>query len=218
MNPVSRNVSRGLLLCGLLAVGSAHALNVDCAKIANQDENAICSEVALPKLDKEMDNAYKLANAQLPLRMRDQFKNIQALWLTSPDSPRSGACKGDVACITAKYKARIAFFGNPNFRYEGVYKGKGANLTVVSMPEGKLKVSLAGADPAKAMNFDESRGLKIVNAYMQLPPPAENCSLGITFSDGAAVVAARPGKKKACDGVKALVGTYTHDYNTLPTK
>src|SRR5258708_2289096 len=54
----------------LLAAGSAHALSVDCNKITNPDENTICSEVSLAKMDKDLDNAYALSQAHLPLKMR----------------------------------------------------------------------------------------------------------------------------------------------------
>src|SRR5580698_5573557 len=38
----------------LLAAGSAHALGVDCNKITNPDENTICSEVSLAKMDNDL--------------------------------------------------------------------------------------------------------------------------------------------------------------------
>src|SRR6185436_5218815 len=84
-----------LACAGLLGVaaGSAQALSVDCNKIANADENTICSEVSLAKLDNELANHYKLVNANLPVRMQAYLKTSQDAWWLSPDSPRSGACK-----------------------------------------------------------------------------------------------------------------------------
>jgi uncharacterized protein YecT (DUF1311 family) len=210
------------LLCSaalLLTAASAHALSVDCNKIANPDENTICSEVALAKLDNELANSYRLVNANLPMKSQSYLKASQDAWWASPESPRSGTCKGDMACIKAKYVARAAYMGNPNFRYEGVYVGKGGRLSVQSFAGGALRVNLVPAAPAATpMAFDESKGLRIADRVMDLPPPADNCSMRIEFTEAGATVHNKEAKKKACDGVKALAGPYTRDYAAVPGK
>ena len=197
-----------------LACGGAHALNVDCAKIANADENTICSEVSIAKLDKDLANTYQLLNANLSLKMRDYLRDSQSRWLASSDGPRSGSCKGDRRCITRKYTDRKAYLTNPNFRYEGLYVGKSLRLTVQSLAGGALRVRFVGADAAAppVLDFDENRGLRIVDRVMALPPAAENCALRVEFSEGLATVQAKEAKKKACDGVKGIAGAYAREY------
>jgi len=202
----------------LLAAGSAHALSVDCNKVTNPDENAICSEVALAKLDKDLDNAYALMQAHLPLKMRDYLKNAQVRWRVGPTGPASGGCKGDVNCITGKYRARIAFLGNPGLPYEGVYDGKQARFAVESMPNGTLRVNFFGAGGAAApiANISETQGLKVADGALALPAPGENCSARILFTDAGAKLEVKEAKKKACNGVKVLAGPYTRDYSLIP--
>jgi hypothetical protein len=217
MKPAVRNVLSCFAV--LLFANTAHALSVDCAKISNPDENTICSEVALAKLDNDLANSYKLVNANLPLRSQTYLKASQDAWWASPESPRSGTCKGDVACIKAKYVARAAYMGNPNFRYEGVYMGKSARLSVQSLAGGAIRVSFLGPDPASPiMAFDESKGLKIADRALVLPPPAENCALRVEFGEAGAAVQAKEAKKKACDSVKTLIGHYERDYASVPGK
>ena len=217
MKPAVRNVLS--FFAALLLANAAHALSVDCAKISNPDENTICSEVALAKLDNDLANSYKLVNANLPIRSQTYLKASQDAWWASPESPRSGTCKGDVACIKAKYVARAAYMGNPNFRYEGVYVGKSARLSVQSLAGGAIRVSFLGPDPAAPiMAFDESKGLKIADRALVLPPPAENCALRVEFGEASAAVQAKEAKKKACDSVKTLIGHYERDYASVPGK
>lgn len=212
-------VFAGLVL--LLAGSGAQALSVDCAKITNPDENAICSEVSLAKLDNDLANSYKFMQANLPLQMRDYMKNAQGRWVASLASPRSGTCKGEVACIAAKYRERMAYLANPGLRYEGVYSGKKGRFAVESNSSGVVKVGFfpEGAKPeAPNLNVSESQGLKVADRVLTLPPPAENCALRIEFSDIGATLHAKEAKKKACDSVKLLAGLYTRDYNLVPGK
>lgn len=210
-----------LLLATLLAQSGAHALSVDCKKITNPDENAICSEVALAKLDNDLANSYKFMQANLPLKMRDYMKNAQGRWFATPAAPASGTCKGDVACITAKYRERMAYLANPGLRYEGVYTGKKGRFAVESLNSGAVKVNFfpEGAAPAApSLNVSEAQGLKVADRVLPLPPPAENCALRIEFNDNGAAVQAREAKKKACDSVKGVAGPYTRDYSLVPGK
>jgi uncharacterized protein len=214
------NTARLAAALGLSIVcGSALAITFDCTKAANPDENTICSEVALSKIDDELLNNYKLVSANLPLPMRDYLKNSQGRWAASADSPRSGACKGDINCITAKYQARIAYLGNPSLRYEGVYIAKKARLSVASAASGVVVVKLqSDAANAQPMSYDQAQGLKLDQRVLTLPPPAENCAMRIEFGEGSATVYAKEAKKKACDGVKDLAGLYTRDPGAVADK
>jgi uncharacterized protein len=215
-----RRLAGCVLAAAALAGAPAYALGVDCAKIANPDENTICSEVELSKLDKELANTYMLVSANLPLRTRDYLKESQDKWWASADGPRSGACKGDLACIRSKYKDRVVYLRNPNFRYEGVYAAKSTRLAVQSFGSGALRIAFLGADPAAPLPaFDETKGLKIDERVMVLPPPAENCTLRVEFTlEGGATVYVKEAKKKACDKVKGLAGVYRRDYAAVPGK
>lgn len=50
----------GWLAVLFLLTGSSSGLSFDCAKPANADENKICSEVVLARLDDEFSNRFKL--------------------------------------------------------------------------------------------------------------------------------------------------------------
>lgn len=201
----------------LALAGSAHALSVDCNKITNPDENTICSEVSLSKLDKDLDNAYALMQAHLPLKMRDYVKGAQMRWRVGPDGPSSGSCKGDLKCIAGKYERRIAFLGNPGLAYEGVYAGAKVKFAVESQSNGTLKVNFFPAAGAPQIeNVDPSLNLKVLDNALVLPPPAENCAARIIFNDNGARFETKEAKKKACDHVKAYAGMYARDYTLAP--
>ena len=212
MNVTVKAACVAAALGAMIACAPARAITFDCSKATNPDENTICSEMALSKIDDELQNTYKLVSANLPLPMRDYLKHAQGRWAASPDSPRSGACKGDLNCITAKYRARIGYLGNPALRYEGIYAAKKARLSVGSGASGVVVVKLEPeAASTQPMAYDESKGLKIDKRVLVLPPPAENCTLSIEFGEGNAKVIAKEAKKKACDSVKGLAGVYTRD-------
>ncbi|HEY4374658.1 MAG TPA: hypothetical protein VGN52_22235 [Burkholderiales bacterium] len=205
----------GLVL--LAAAGSAHALSVDCNKIANPDENTICSEVSLAKLDHDLDNAYKLMQAHLPLKMRDYVKNAQLRWRVGPDSPSSGSCKGDIKCIAGKYESRIAFLGNPGLAYEGVYAGAKVKFAVESMPDGTVRVNFFPAAGAPQIeNVGEALHMKVADNALTLPPPAPECAARIIFNDNGARFELKEAKKKACNAVRSYAGLYARDYKLIP--
>jgi hypothetical protein len=210
-------VYAGLAL--FLACSGAHALSVDCGKITNPDENTICSEVSLVKLEKEMVNAYALMQANLPLKMRDYMKNAQGQWVAGQSGPASGNCKGDVNCIATRYRDRIAYLSNPGLRYEGVYVGKKARFSIASFTGGVLRVGFFPDDNAGGVApVNESQGLKVAGGALGLPPPAENCAMRVEFNDAGAVVQLKEAKKKACDSVKMLAGPYTRDLSLAPAR
>ena len=202
----------------------ALALTFDCAKAANVDENKICSEVVLAKLDDEFANSVKLSSANLSLPMRDYVKRAQDAWAASPASPRSGACKGDAACITAKYRERMAYLRNPHLPYEGVYAGKKTRFQLESFASGALRygfyaeggsaaVSAAGA----AIYFNEGREPRVVNRELIPPPPAEHCALRLEFTaEGGMIATVKEARKKACGNFKGMAGAYARDYAQSP--
>ena len=117
----------------------AHAIPFDCAKPANADENKICSEVLLAKLDDEFANGVKLVNANMSLPMRDYVKRSQDAWSALAASPRSGSCKGDAVCITGKCREPMAYLRNPHLPYEDVYAAKKSRFTLESFASGALR-------------------------------------------------------------------------------
>lgn len=212
MNAIVKAACIAAAVGSMIACLPARAVTFDCGKVTNPDENAICSEMPLSKVDDELANTYKLVSANLPLSMREYLKAAQGRWAASPDSPRNGACKGDINCITGKYRARIAYLGNPALRYEGIYAAKKAKLSVGSGASGVVVVKLQPeAANTQTMAYDESKGLKLEKRVLVLPSPAEDCAMSIEFGEGSAKVIAKETKKKACDSVKNLAGVYTRD-------
>jgi hypothetical protein len=197
----------------------ANAVSFDCAKAANADDNAICSEVALAKLDDEFANGVRMVNANVSLPMRDYIMRAQERWLASPASPRSGACKGNVACITAKYRERLAYLRNPHLPHEGVYLGKKTRFVLESFASGALRYGFYPEGGGAALYFNEGATPRVANRELIPPPPAENCSLRLEFAaDGGLNVYVKEGKKKACDAFKGVAGVYTRDYNLVPAQ
>lgn len=212
-----------LALLTLIAL-PAQAVTFDCAKANGADENKICSEVVLAKLDDEFANSLKLVNANLSLPMRDYVKRSQDAWAVSPASPRSGACKGDAACITGKYRERMAYLRNPHLPYEGVYLAKKTRFVLESFASGALRYGFypeggSAAAPAggAALYFNEGREPRVANRELIPPPPAENCSLRLEFTvEGGMNAYVKETKKKACDQFKGLAGAYARDYAQTP--
>jgi uncharacterized protein YecT (DUF1311 family) len=81
----------------------------DCAKAATAVEKAICSDIPLARLDREVAAAYTLRMSATEGREKAELQNGQRTWMNG----RAGKCagKGDaalVACLAASYKARLA--------------------------------------------------------------------------------------------------------------
>lgn len=200
-----------------LFAAPAFAVTFDCAKAANADENKICSEVALSKLDDEFANSLKLVNANVSLPMRDYVRRSQEAWAALPDSPRNGACKGDAACITAKYRERMAYLRNPHLPYEGVYAGKKTRFVLESFASGALRYGFYGDVGGAALYFNEGREPRVANRELIPPPPAQNCALRLEFTvEGGMNAYVKEAKKNACDKFKGLAGAYTRDYAQTP--
>ena len=199
--------------------GSVNAITFDCAKPANADENKICSEVVLSKLDDEFANSVKLVNANLSLPMRDYVRRSQDLWAASTASPRSGTCKGDAVCITGKYRNRMAYLRNPHLPFEGVYVGKQTRFMLESFASGALRYGFYPEAGGAALYFNEGKELRVVNRELILPPPAENCTLRLEFTaEGGMNAYVKEAKKKACDKFKGLAGVYARDYAQTPAQ
>jgi len=203
----------------LFAPAHAPAVTFDCAKAAGPDENAICSEVALSKLDDEFGNGVRMVNANLSIAMRDYVKRSQERWAASPASPRSGACKGEVKCITERYRGRLAYLRNPHLPYEGVYVGKKTVFKLESFTSGAMRYGFYPEGGGATLYFNEAREPRIVDRQLVPPPPAENCGLRMEFGqDGNLTVYVKEAKKKACDKFKSLAGLYARDYAQVPTQ
>jgi uncharacterized protein len=212
---------------------SAQAVTFDCAKANGADENKICSEVALSKLDDEFANSLKLVNANVSLPMRDYLKRSQDAWAASSASPRNGACKGDAACITTKYRERMAYLRNPHLPFEGVYLAKKTRFVLESFASGALRYGFypegegaavptggGAAVPTgggAALYFNEGKEPRVANRELIPPPPAENCALRLEFTaEGGMNAYVKEAKKKACDPFKGLAGAYVRDYAQMP--
>jgi uncharacterized protein YecT (DUF1311 family) len=76
----------------------------DCAKAGSAPEKAICSDVALARLDRQLSDSYAQA---LSWASDDAEKNAirsaQRAWIGERN-----ACGGDVACLTSAYGKRLA--------------------------------------------------------------------------------------------------------------
>ena len=212
-------VITGVMVMAAWLAGPAHAITFDCAKPANADENKICSEVVLSKLDDEFANSVKLVNANLGLPMRDYVKRLQDVWSASAASPRSGSCKGDAACITGKYRARMAYLRNPHLPFEGVYTAKQSRFVLESFASGALRYGFYPEGGGAAIYFNEGKEPRVTNRELIPPPPAENCTLRLEFTaEGGMNVYVKEAKKKACDNFKGIAGAYARDYAQTPAQ
>lgn len=208
-----------VLVAGLLVAAPTQAVTFDCAKASGTDENAICSELALSKLDDEFGNGVRMASANLSLPMRDYLKRAQERWAASPASPRSGACKGEIKCITARYQERLAWLRNAHLPYEGVYVAKKAQFRLESFASGALRYGFYADAGTPALYFNEGREPRVTERQLVPPPPAEHCALRIEFApDGNLTVYVKEAKKKACDKFKTLAGIYSRDYAQVPAQ
>jgi uncharacterized protein len=96
-----------LMGAGLLAVltlpGQGRAAGFDCARATKVDEIAICRTPSLSALDSEMSGLW-YAYSRVPMLMGsngnrgDEARAFLA---------RRAACRANVACLTAAYRARI---------------------------------------------------------------------------------------------------------------
>ncbi len=107
------------LLAGPVFAGAfpAHAASFDCQKPdLAEDETAICQTLSLNDMDVKMVTTFELLSGLLAMGARGELQDQQIEWLT-----KRGECKGDVACLTAAYTARMAQLATV---YEGVQRPK----------------------------------------------------------------------------------------------
>jgi len=74
----------------------------DCAKAGTPTEKAICSDVALARLDREVAGAYQQQLSYADDAQKTAIRNAQRAWLGTRD-----ACGGSVVCLTDAYDQRL---------------------------------------------------------------------------------------------------------------
>ncbi|MEO8666916.1 MAG: hypothetical protein ABI399_00250 [Bauldia sp.] len=92
------------ILSFVLAASPASAASFDCGKAQKPDEFAICANPELSDLDVEMATLYGV-RMEIPMMMgaKGAAQDEQVAFLQ-----QRGACGGNVACIAAAYRERIA--------------------------------------------------------------------------------------------------------------
>ncbi len=75
----------------------------DCAKAGTATETAICADVALARLDRDLAGAYRQSLAYADETQAAAIKDAQRAWIGERD-----ACAGSVACLTESYDKRLA--------------------------------------------------------------------------------------------------------------
>lgn len=78
----------------------------DCGKAGNATEDAICSDVALARLDRDMAGAYRASQRYAEDPEKTRTLDSQRAWLGTRN-----ACGGDIACLTGAYRSRLAVLG-----------------------------------------------------------------------------------------------------------
>ncbi|MBN9022771.1 MAG: DUF3298 domain-containing protein [Rhizobiales bacterium] len=80
----------------------------DCAKAGSPTEKAICSDIALARLDRGLADSYTVALSFTDDAGKAQIREAQRQWIAARN-----ACGGDVACLTSEYEARIKVLQTP---------------------------------------------------------------------------------------------------------
>jgi len=74
----------------------------DCAKAGTPTEKAICSDVALARLDRDVASVYRQQLSYADDAQKTAIRNAQRAWLGTRD-----ACGGSVVCLTDAYDQRL---------------------------------------------------------------------------------------------------------------
>ena len=75
----------------------------DCAKAGTATEKAICSDVALARLDRTLADSYAQALSWASDDAeKTKIRDAQRKWIGKRD-----ACGGDIGCLTSAYDARL---------------------------------------------------------------------------------------------------------------
>jgi uncharacterized protein len=107
--PQESDVPLGLLKRYFRTNPRSPVASFDCAHAAKPDERAICSDVALARLDREVADSYGEAlGDSTDAKEKAQKRDAQRVWLVH----RSDTCKASsgpalVACLSGVYKARL---------------------------------------------------------------------------------------------------------------
>lgn len=75
----------------------------DCAKAGNPTETAICSDVALARLDRELAGSYRQSLTYADETQAAATRDAQRVWLGERN-----ACGGSLVCLTESYDNRLA--------------------------------------------------------------------------------------------------------------
>ncbi|WP_169741298.1 lysozyme inhibitor LprI family protein [Andreprevotia chitinilytica] len=123
-----------------LAMVGAGAASFDCKKARAEDEKAICANPELSKLDEELAQAFKSAQAAMAgdTKRIAAFRRDQAEWIK--DRAR---CGDTVSCLKNEYVDRIRWLQNPAQQYAGEWVSKTAKITFhVERDSGRIYVAL----------------------------------------------------------------------------
>ncbi len=74
----------------------------DCAKAGTPPEKAVCSDVTLARLDREVDGAYRLKLLFADAADRNAVRNEQRAWIETRNS-----CGSSLLCLTESYATRL---------------------------------------------------------------------------------------------------------------
>lgn len=80
----------------------------DCAKAGSATEKAICSDIALARLDRELTDSYTVALSFTDDAGKAAIKDAQRRWIAERN-----ACGSDIGCLTSAYQARIKVLQTP---------------------------------------------------------------------------------------------------------
>lgn len=154
-----------LLIAMLFASPFSFGASFDCAKAATPVEKLICSDDALSTLDEQLGAAYRQALSEST--DKELIKKAQAEWLKE-----QRACK-DSACLTEKYRARIAVLKTPS----SIDRAAPSSVTAKTEENKKLIVTTGYEKP-------------LCNQYlalMQRVPrnPENSCGLEYSFDEKA---------------------------------
>lgn len=78
----------------------------DCALAGTDTEDAICSDIALARLDRQLADAYRLKLRYADDEERTTIRDAQRTWIGTRN-----ACGGDITCLSGAYESRLAALG-----------------------------------------------------------------------------------------------------------
>lgn len=183
-------VGLAALLC-LAAPTVSRAASFDCAKAGTPTEKAICKDPAVSKLDDQVAEAFKAAQALWPAgNWRTFIRNEQRQWLKD----RNDICKADVDCLKQDYQRRLTFLTHPSLKWMGRYVAgrcpdDGVYLDVTpSYPEAGIDVELYVCPAPKGNMLLQAEG--DVDASGKLTFEDAGCPRVLTLTQDTATLSA----------------------------